>query len=277
MKGTQHSNATLNRGYDFDGIGNRTSSTENTSTTPYTPNALNQYASINPGTPVTPVYDLDGKLLEDQGVNAVGMALKYTWDWEPERSGDRHSAGVPEGRQSRQNRLTQVTTAAGTLVASYTYDAIGRRVRKTTTATAAQGITDIGYVYEGWNLVAEYALSGSSTAALTQAYTWGKDLSGSLQGAGGVGGLLTIHRTPGWNSSTSTRTWGGHFHPTYDGNSNIVEYYDQTGTMIAHFEYDPFGMTVVNTDSRMRLVIGFRPSRRIRRLGSIIMDIDIIT
>ena len=39
------------------------------------------------------------------------------------------------------------------------------------------------------------------------------------------------------------------FYPTYDGNGNVSEYLSANGTIAAHFEYDPFGNTVVNTDT----------------------------
>ncbi|MCA1808314.1 MAG: RHS repeat-associated core domain-containing protein [Lentisphaerae bacterium] len=65
------------------------------------------------------------------------------------------------------------------------------------------------------------------------------DLSGSLQGAGGVGGLLaTIHDT---NAYTAT----------YDANGNISEYLDTAGVIVAHREYSPFGETVVATGDKV--------------------------
>jgi RHS repeat-associated protein len=55
------------------------------------------------------------------------------------------------------------------------------------------------------------------------------DLSGSMQGAGGVGGLLAV-------------TEGATTHyPVYDGNGNVSEYVDATGIVVAHYEYDAFG------------------------------------
>ena len=69
----------------------------------------------------------------------------------------------------------------------------------------------------------------------TKTNTWGADLSGSMQGAGGVGGLLAV------TDSTGT------YYPTYDGNGNVSEYLDTTGTFVAHYEYDPFGRITVAT------------------------------
>ncbi len=69
------------------------------------------------------------------------------------------------------------------------------------------------------------------------------DLSGSMQGTGGVGGLLAV--TEHGTSSAE------HFYPTYDGNGNISEYLDATSTTVAHYEYDTFGNTTVSTGSKV--------------------------
>jgi hypothetical protein len=47
------------------------------------------------------------------------------------------------------------------------------------------------FVYDGWNLIQE--LDGNDPDhAVQKSYVWGLDLSQSLQGAGGVGGLLAM-------------------------------------------------------------------------------------
>jgi RHS repeat-associated protein len=46
-------------------------------------------------------------------------------------------------------------------------------------------------------------------------------------------------------------------YPTYDGNGNVSEYLDSTGQVIAHYEYDPFGNTVVNTDTANQFAYRF--------------------
>ena len=49
--------------------------------------------------------------------------------------------------------------------------------------------SDQKFLYDEWNLVATYDATDNNTRTTT--HTWGLDLSGSLQGAGGVGGLLS--------------------------------------------------------------------------------------
>ena len=50
----------------------------------------------------------------------------------------------------------------------------------------------------------------------------------------------------------------GDYWPLYDGNGNITEYLDAAGTTVAaHFEYDPFGNTLVNSDTNSYFPIRF--------------------
>ena len=101
---------------------------------------------------------------------------------------------------------------------------------------------ETSYVYDGWNPIAEY-----TDTTLQKVYTWGTDLSGSLQGAGGVGGLLSVIDAS-----------GNHSYPTYDGNGNVSEYLALDSTtspasavIEAHYEYDSFGNTTAATGAKI--------------------------
>jgi hypothetical protein len=89
----------------------------------------------------------------------------------------------------------------GRLRLEFAYDGSGRRIRKqvkTRNDSTWTTTTDRRFLYDGWNLIAEFdANATNSTLALVRSYTWGLDLSGSMQGAGGVGGLLWTSRTEG--------------------------------------------------------------------------------
>ena len=115
-----------------------------------------------------------------------------------------------------ENRLIEVVSN-GVGVVENEYDYMSRRSMKTT----AKG-SQI-FIYDQWNLLAE------TTANSTNYYVWGLDLSQSMQGAGGVGGLL------------ATVIDGEPYFPAYDANGNITQYTDTNGTVVAHYEYDPFG------------------------------------
>ena len=55
-----------------------------------------------------------------------------------------------------------------------------------------------------------------------------------MQGAGGVGGLLSV------------KDGNDTYYPTFDGNGNVSEYVDATGNVVAHYEYDAFGQVVAS-------------------------------
>lgn len=52
-----------------------------------------------------------------------------------------------------------------------------------------------------------------------------------------------------------------------NGNGNISEYLDESGVTVAHFEYDPFGRTVINTDLTNQFDIRFSTKKRDRETG----------
>ena len=81
----------------------------------------------------------------------------------------------------------------------------------------------------------------SNTVANT--YTWGLDLSGDLQGAGGVGGLLCVTEKPA--SSTQTP-----YYVSYDANGNVSEYVNASDSVVAHYEYSPFGKMTSSSGSK---------------------------
>lgn len=164
-----------------------------------------------PPSPESFHYDADGNLLED------GRWL-YAWDGE--------------------NRLVQMQTHPEAIAAgvpgrklTFSYDYMGRRVRKVVHAwhlDVWQPLHERHFIYDGWNLIAERRADGS----LIRTYAWGEDVSGSMQGAGDIGGLIAIR------DHIENKT----FTPACDGNGNVIALVDAaTGTTAATYEYDPFG------------------------------------
>ena len=99
---------------------------------------------------------------------------------------------------------------------------------------------------------------GTSTAcssmldasAVTKSFLWGLDLSGSMQGAGGVGGLLAV------------KTNGVAHFCAYDGNGNVAALVNAvTGENAAQYEYGPFG-EVIRESGVMAKVNPFRFSTK---------------
>jgi RHS repeat-associated protein len=210
---TGSANATLptrNQGFAYDQIGNRLSFTTTAGTTSYTSNSLNQYTQVS-GFGSQPSYDFDGNQ------TATGLGQAYVWDAE-----------------NRLISVEPVFPANGDKKVVNTYDAQSRRVRRqvSTYASGAWALsTDEKFVYDGWNVVA--VLDAASGNVVLRTYTWGKDLSGSIQGAGGVGGLLAV------------KDGDAVYHYTFDANGNVSELLSNAGSVVAHYEYTPFGDAVV--------------------------------
>ena len=188
--------------YFYDKIGNRQSASDGLSETTYDSNALNQYVRIAGDRSSNPSHDVDGNLTSKGD-------RSYRWDGE--------------------NRLTEIRER-GTLVARYAYDYKSRRIARWN----RDGI-DERYLYQGWNLIAVYSPDENEP---TQTFTWGKDLSGTFQGAGGVGGLLFAKNR---EHGIGNDAWIYH----YDANGNVTELTDSKGTLLDRYQYDPFGNLVV--------------------------------
>ncbi len=162
-------------------------------------------------TPEVLGYDADGNLTND------GRWI-FTWDAE--------------------NRLTKIESRASAPTASkrrleFTYDAEWRRIQKIVYTNNGSGYVaqyTNRFVYDGWKLLA--VLDGGNN--LLQSFVWGTDLSGSLHGVGGVGGLLAV---TDYRSGTA-----GTYFAAYDGNGNVVALVRAAdGSAAARYEYGPFG------------------------------------
>ena len=87
------------------------------------------------------------------------------------------------------------------------------------------------FAYDGCNIVLErIAFADGSTR--TVEYFWGNDLSGTEQGAGGVGGLVAVCID------------GAFFILCYDHNGNVVCYVSESGAVAAQYVYDPYGNVI---------------------------------
>src|SRR5207302_185233 len=69
----------------------------------------------------------------------------------------------------------------------------------------------------------------------TVSYTRGSDLSGTMEGAGGIGGLLA--RSSGYSAGN----WNTNNFYFADGNGNITYLLNSSQSMVAKYRYDPFG------------------------------------
>ena len=152
-----------------------------------------------------------------------------------------------------ENRLVKVVKANGEVI-DYAYDYLSRRVEKTTAAKGTQST-----LYDGWNPIRDEKRDQSGQG-FVRYYTWGQDLSGTMQGAGGVGGLLAV--TDSYSPSQEQA-----YYPTYDGNGNVSEYLDATGSIAAHFRYDPFGNLTHDGDTAGKFDIRFSTKKQDQETG----------
>ena len=168
-----------------------------------------------------PSFDADGNMTEGPVTGAAGLS-----------PGVPAPTGATDLLWDAENRLVGATVGASTL--SYTYDHLSRLVKRAVTVGGTT--TTSHYLYNGWNRIAEW-----NETSLSKVYLWGLDVSGTAQGAGGVGGLLSI-----LDVGTTFR-----YYPTYDGNGNVSEYINSNlsgaAMLAAHFEYDPFGNLTAGT------------------------------
>jgi RHS repeat-associated protein len=91
------------------------------------------------------------------------------------------------------------------------------------------------YIYDGMLAIQER--DGNNVPRVT--YTRGLDLSGSLQGAGGIGGLLA--RT----DHSSLTPYHAFYHA--DGSGNITALINTNQVVVARYHYDPFGNTLAKS------------------------------
>lgn len=181
-----------------------------------------RFIFLPPGTEEL-TYDKDGNLLTDG-------RWTYTWDAE--------------------NRLIAMEAKLWTSIPNiqarqrleFRYDSTGRRVRKvvlneTSTGGSWNLASETRYLYDGWNLLAEFDVQ-STNLNLKTSYVWGLDLIGSMTASGGVSALLQIN----------DHTTGTSYLPTYDGNGNVATLVNagtggtgSGGEIAASYEYSAFG------------------------------------
>ena len=128
---------------------------------------------------------------------------------------------------TNQNLIRVTVTNA--VKVEYAYDGFGRRRIRQEYRWSAGGWTNTSetrYVYDGMAVLQER--DGNNHPLVT--YTRGLDLSGTSQGAGGIGGLLARSDT------------NGHAFYHADGNGNITMLINAEGTKLAQYLYDSFAI-----------------------------------
>ena len=213
--------ASENFDYGYDAGWNLLKRTNNTAVTPYVIHVLNQISNDGGS---SWVHGANGNLTFRP--NAGSSDLSYAYDAE--------------------NQLLSVVLA-NTSKIEFTYDGLGRlRIRKDYTWATPGGTWllsgETRYLYDGMLLVQDR--SSANNPLVT--YTRGTDLSGSLDGAGGIGGLLSrgVHAT----TSPYAVSTSAYYHA--DGNGNVTLLVGSGSPSVkAYYKYAPFGQTLASGGS----------------------------
>jgi RHS repeat-associated protein len=201
-------------GYVYDASQNLRWRTNNTTVTGFTNNVLNQLTALNA---MARDHDRRGNLLSNV---QAGETLLYSWDDESQlTSVQMDPASTPAFQPWRID---------------FVYDGL-RRLRRALqftwngSAWTSQGETR--YLYGGMLIVQER--NSGNTPQVT--YTRGLDLSGTIEGAGGIGGLLM--RSHGYSAGN----WSTHNAYHSDANGNVTALMNSAGVLQASYKYNPYG------------------------------------
>lgn len=171
-------------------------------------------------------HDLYGRTIATTSRVVVLSEREFSYDADGNMTGD----GYFTNSWDALDRLVCYQRAATRL--EYVYDGIGRRVEKREIEAGVTNVTR--YVWDNWLQLAVL----DENDELMEVNTWGLDLGASLEGAGGIGGLLSVQRTS--DAAPVYEQFG-------DGRGNIVCQVAEGTNLVAFYEYSPFGTMLVNS------------------------------
>jgi RHS repeat-associated protein len=212
-------------GYAYDGAWNLNRRTNYFGVSTFTPNSLNELTAVTDPSPTTINYTYD----DNGNLTAEGeppYPVYFSYDDE-----NRLVAVQNEYYYQPQWRV------------EYSYDGMGRLRHRSSfywDSYYEQWVEwdAARYLYDGWRVIQDRA--GDNTP--TVSYTRGTDLSGSLEGAGGIGGMLA--RSHGYSSGN----WSTHNFYHADGNGNITYLVTSAQGLAASYRYDPYGSLLDEVD-----------------------------
>jgi RHS repeat-associated protein len=177
--------------------------------------------------------------------NTTTAYLPATVTFAYDGNGNMTTNGTRVFEYDDENQLIRITEP-NAWKSEFTYDGkMRRRIRKEYTwqpsITNWVQTNEVRYVYDGKIVIQER--DGFNLASVT--YTRGHDLSGTLEGAGGIGGLLA--RTDNWKLITGSSD--SHAYYQADGNGNVTVLIGTNQLLVARYVFDPFGRTVGSVGS----------------------------
>ena len=168
--------------------------------------------------------------------DSVSVNLPATNIFAYDSNGNMVSDGSRGFDYDDENQLIRIT-ATNAWKSEFSYDGkLRRRIRREYTYLPSSNsyllTNEVWYVYDGNLAIQERDPNNLPLVS----YTRGRDLSGSLDGAGGIGGLLAFSQLSTPNSQ--------HFYYHSDGNGNITCLIGGSQQIVAKYLYDPFGNTL---------------------------------
>ena len=209
------------RTYVLDGLGNW----RQTAFTPVVGSAQTQIRQHNGLNQITRIQGLtqtnlsyDGTPGSSNGNLKSDGTLTYAWD--------------------ALNRLVQVNTSGGTLLAQYFYDALDRRIRKVVSngglsGDIPNGTTDC--IYSGWRCVEDRDVNNSPTLQ----YVWGIYLDELLQ----IRTLVDV--TTGSVGNQTTYAANNYYYPLQDLLYRTTATSDSSGSVVEAYDTDAYGNTLI--------------------------------
>lgn len=147
------------------------------------------------------------------------MSAAYTYDNNGNLLSKADGSGTRTFNWDNENRLTQVNLPSG-LIVSYKYDALGRRIQRTTSAGA-----DERYVYDGQDV----QLDLNASLAVTTSYLNGPGIDNHLR-------------------QTNTTTGASYF--LTDHLASTAALTDASGNLVEQLSYDSLGSNVGSARTR---------------------------
>jgi RHS repeat-associated protein len=174
----------------------------------------------------------------NSSTGSVTVNLPGTNNYSYDLNGNLLSDGTRNFAYDDENELTNVWVA-NAWQSVFVYDGkLRRRVERDYSWNGGSWVqtNEIHFVYDGNVVVQERDANNNPLVT----YTRGNDLSSSLQGAGGIGGLLA--RTDNGLANARSLFAQAYYHADGNGNITCLVYTNQQ--VAAKYFYDPFGNTL---------------------------------
>ena len=168
--------------------------------------------------------------------NSLTVNIQLTNSYAYDLNGNLLSDGTRYFAYDDENQLISVTVS-NVWQSQFVYDGkMRKRIERDYSGwngSSWMQTNEVHYIYDGNVVIQERDINNLPKVT----YTRGNDLSGSLQRAGGIGGLLARTDNGQWIGGSPT----AHAYYYYDGNGNVAGLVNTNGAIVAQYTYDPFG------------------------------------